>query len=115
VRQEKEMKMLNEDESKYLAGRLSQQADIEHQERMNLIIEHQEMNLFNMLRPSVSQDGDQFCVLYGEDLQSGIAGFGDTIRLAIYDFNKRFNEKAIKPKDRTSCAQEAVYKQHTTQ
>ena len=34
---------------------------------------------------TVSKDGDQVCVLIGEDLQSGHAGFGDTRDEAICD------------------------------
>ncbi len=60
------------------------------QERMNVIIEQVEYNKFMMLKPKVSIDGDQYCVLYGENLQEGIAGFGDTLYLAILDFNKQF-------------------------
>ena len=36
----------------------------------------------------VFKDGDSWCVLYGEDLQSGIAGFGDTIVEAAEEFAK---------------------------
>ena len=41
-----------------------------------------------LFRPSLSVDGNQFCVLYGTDLQSGIAGFGDTPDKAMRDFDK---------------------------
>lgn len=33
------------------------------------------------------KDGDQWCVLLGGDLQSGVSGFGDTPEKAIFDFN----------------------------
>ena len=46
-----------------------------------------EFNLFSMLKPSIQIDGDQWCVLYGDDLQVGIAGFGSSPHLAIMDFN----------------------------
>ena len=45
-----------------------------------------------MLRPKISIDGNQYCVLYGDNLQEGIAGFGDTLYLAILNFNKNFHE-----------------------
>jgi len=32
------------------------------------------------------KDGDQWCFLYGDSLQEGIAGFGETIRDAAVDF-----------------------------
>ena len=34
------------------------------------------------------RDGNQWCVLLGEDIQSGICGFGDTPAAAIYEFDK---------------------------
>ena len=40
-------------------------------------------------------DGDQWCVLWGADFQSGIAGFGDTPIKAIIDFDVQImNAKA---------------------
>ena len=45
-------------------------------------------------RPSVMlglvpiKDGNQWCVLYGEDLQVGIAGFGNSPQKAMEDFDK---------------------------
>ncbi|SNS16436.1 hypothetical protein [Pseudomonas segetis] len=43
-------------------------------------------------RPSISVDGNQWCALYGDDLQSGVAGFGDTPEQAMADFNKNWRE-----------------------
>ena len=63
------------------------------QERIALIIEQEEYNLFVMLKPKLLKDGDQWCCLYGDDLQVGIAGFGDTPYLAILDFNKQWHKK----------------------
>ena len=57
-----------------------------------------EFNLFAMLKPSLQRDGNQWCVLYGEDLQVGIAGFGDSPHLAIMDFNNEWY-KSIKLKE----------------
>ncbi len=39
-------------------------------------------------RPVLSKDGDQWCALYGEDLQMGCAGFGDTPEKAMAAFDK---------------------------
>ena len=46
-----------------------------------------------LYRPKLSIDGDQWCALYGEDLQCGIAGFGASPELAMLDFNKQFTKK----------------------
>jgi hypothetical protein len=46
-----------------------------------------------LYRPKLSIDGDQWCALYGEDLQCGVAGFGASPELAMFDFNKQFTKK----------------------
>ena len=43
-----------------------------------------------LIRPRVFVDGNQFCALYGEDLQEGIAGFGDTEEEALAEFDKEW-------------------------
>lgn len=40
------------------------------------------------------RDGDQWCVLLGDDLQSGIAGFGESPALAIRDFDRAMYTKS---------------------
>lgn len=41
-----------------------------------------------MMRPRIFIDGNQWCMLYGENLQDGVAGFGDSPMLAAYAFDK---------------------------
>lgn len=49
---------------------------------------------FFLLRPKVFPDGNQWCVLYGDNLQEGVAGFGDTPHAASHDFDtKWYNQK----------------------
>lgn len=43
-----------------------------------------------LYRPTVSLDGNCYCVLYGEDLMSGCAGFGHTMAEAMADFDKNW-------------------------
>lgn len=62
-----------------------------HQERMNLIVEQEEYNLFQILKPELFTDGTQWCVLYGKNVQEGVCGFGDTPYYAILAFNKAWN------------------------
>ena len=38
----------------------------------------------------ISKDGDKYCVLYGENIQVGIVGFGDTVENAITEFCKNW-------------------------
>lgn len=38
-------------------------------------------------RPAISVDGNQWCALYGENLQEGVAGFGDSPAEAMVSFD----------------------------
>lgn len=57
------------------------------------IIESAEVNLVAKFQAKLSIDGDQWCWLYGENLQDGIAGFGKSPYLAALDFNRNFYAK----------------------
>ena len=65
---------------------------LEHQEKMNAIVEAEEYNLFAMLKPKLYKDGDAWCCLYGEDIMIGIVGFGDTPYKAILDWNTMWHK-----------------------
>lgn len=43
-----------------------------------------------VFKPTLSADGNQWCALLGENLQIGVAGFGDTPELAMAAFDKAF-------------------------
>lgn len=43
-----------------------------------------------VFRPKLIQDGNQWCALYGEDLQVGVSGFGDSPAKAMTDFDKNW-------------------------
>lgn len=47
-------------------------------------------------RPSLSIDGDKWCALYGDNLQDGVAGFGDSPAEAMNDFNREWHAKLVK-------------------
>lgn len=63
-------------------------ADLTLQSKHSAAIESEEMNLVSLLRPRVFLDGNQWCVLYGDSLMEGVAGFGASPILAVYAFNK---------------------------
>lgn len=44
-------------------------------------------------RPSLGIDGNKWCALYGENLQEGVAGFGDSPEEAMYAFDQAWGEK----------------------
>jgi hypothetical protein len=45
------------------------------------------------LRPRLSIDGNQWCALFGDNLQDGVAGFGKSPELAYADFDRAWSEK----------------------
>lgn len=44
-----------------------------------------------LYRPALMADGDMWCALYGEDLASGVAGFGKTPAEAMYEFDQAWS------------------------
>jgi hypothetical protein len=44
-------------------------------------------------RPKLSIDGNQWCALYGENLQEGVAGFGDSPAAAMRAFDVSWHKK----------------------
>jgi len=53
---------------------------------------------FTVYKPKLFPDGNQWCALYGENLQDGVAGFGDSPALAVADFNRAWGA-ALKEQD----------------
>lgn len=51
-----------------------------------------------LLRPKIYIDGNMWCVLYGDNLQDGIAGFGETPAQAMNDFDSAWNKKLTQEK-----------------
>jgi hypothetical protein len=44
-------------------------------------------------KPRLFIDGDKWCALYGENLQDGVAGFGDSPAEAYNDFDINWGKK----------------------
>jgi len=79
-----------------LAEEITRQFDISHAVYLvqNSLIEtaYEQQRSSILLRPSLSIDGNQWCALYGDNLQDGVAGFGDTPEKALLDFDKNMNK-----------------------
>lgn len=76
--------------------------DLAEESRRNAAILAEEFTLVATLKPRIFIDGNQWCVLWGENLQDGVAGFGDTPRLAVYAFNKEWDRGLLlAPKETT--------------
>jgi hypothetical protein len=43
-----------------------------------------------LYKPTLSLDGNQWCALLGDNLQVGLAAFGDTPAKAMWNFDKAF-------------------------
>jgi hypothetical protein len=48
-----------------------------------------------LMRPRFYPDGSKWCALYGENVQDGVAGFGDTPALAAADFDKNWMNQRL--------------------
>lgn len=64
-------------------------------------VERERCRPFMLLQPKMFPDGNMWCALYGDDLQSGVAGFGNTPAQAAQQFDIEWlNAKAgIEPKE----------------
>ncbi len=82
--------MLNEKDSAMLREQLSWDYSRQHTEEMNYKVQKIEYALISSLGIKPYMDGNQWCFLFGEDIQSGVVGFGETPYKAMLDFNKNF-------------------------
>lgn len=48
-----------------------------------------------LMRPAVYPDGNMWCALYGENLQDGVCGFGETPAAAMADFDKNWHGQTL--------------------
>jgi hypothetical protein len=88
-------KMLNEKDSDNLRSQLSWNAGRQHSEELNLIVQKQEYALISSLGLKPFKDGNQWCFLWGDNIQDGVSGFGDTPYEAMIDFDKNFHREKI--------------------
>ena len=58
---------------------------LEHEEKMVVLFEQHRPSM--LMKPKVFPDGNQYCALYGANLQEGVAGFGDTPAEAMKAFD----------------------------
>jgi hypothetical protein len=56
----------------------------------------EQMRPFMTLKPKIYPDGTQWCALYGENIQEGVAGFGETPEQAAIDFDRRWKGQPCK-------------------
>lgn len=64
--------------------------EIQHQIKLETLETEQQYLRFSTLKPKIFKDGNQWCVLLGENIQEGIAGFGNTPNEAIINWDGEF-------------------------
>lgn len=84
--------ILNDRDSNMLANAIDHRDSMLHQEKLSVTNSEWELLLVKTWGLVPFKDGNQWCVLLGPDLATGIAGFGDTPMKAILDFNKSFHQ-----------------------
>ena len=65
-------------------------SDLQQQEIMGVLIQNSQLNLVVTLKPTLFKKGDQWCYLLGENVISGVAGFGNTPFEAALNFAENY-------------------------
>jgi hypothetical protein len=61
------------------------------------VIENELTRASRAMRPRVFIDGNLWCALYGDNLQDGVAGFGDSPELACIAFDAVWSKGKAQP------------------
>ncbi len=61
------------------------------------ILQDRLSNAFEQCKPRIFPDGNQWCCLYGESIQEGVSGFGETPVKAVSDWENNFYNQKLKP------------------
>jgi hypothetical protein len=51
--------------------------------------------IIEALKPKIFPDGDQWCCIYGENLQESICGYGDTAAMAVGNFVQNYYSQKV--------------------
>ena len=84
---------LEHEHSWMVADRFVTNSDDVTGKELEILSEREDINLVSQLGLSPAKDGDKWFFLWGEDLQNGVAGFGDTVHDAVLDFNRNYYGK----------------------
>jgi hypothetical protein len=91
--------VLNQRDSQDLNRLYSEYANNLQEENLAAVAFYQESVLYTqqqqtrpsvLFKPKLFPDGALWCALYGENLQEGLTGFGETPELAMQDFDRNF-------------------------
>lgn len=81
---------LTDNDSYLLREQIANDQLHEHYERMNVIYDERIIMLIQRLGAKIYKDGNAWCCLYGDNIQEGICGFGDTPYQAGLAFYNEF-------------------------
>ena len=84
---------MNSEDSNMAANAICFAADMVKQEWMYAA--NMSANPSVLFKPSIYPDGNMWCALYGEDLQSGVAGFGETPAKAMENFDHNWHNQKL--------------------
>jgi len=76
---------MNRDDSNMAANAISHAADMAKIAWQEAAWEQQRPCV--VFKPTLSKDGNMWCALFGDNLQVGVAGFGETPSGAMYAFD----------------------------
>lgn len=82
--------MMREDFLQQESSQLQHYQTLEHEQRRINIGQITSVELANKAGCKITKDGNKWCCLWGEDLQVGIAGFGDNPLDAISAWASEF-------------------------
>lgn len=77
---------------------------LDYENQMRIVIDFgrvcsEQMRPSILLKPKLYPDGNQWCALYGKNLQGGVAGFGDTPAQAMIQFDIEYLNATISRKE----------------
>lgn len=87
---------MNEDWSRIAANAIAMHAEQARHEICFAAGEYARPSV--LYRPCLSRDGNQWCALYGTNLQDGVAGFGASVDEAMRDFDTQWHKRIEEPK-----------------
>ena len=88
---------MNSEDSNMAANAICHAADMVKHEYFYMLGQHSRPS--TLYKPAIYPDGNMWCALLGENLQRGVAGFGETPAKAFDDFDKNFNSQTLPIKD----------------
>ena len=88
--------MINDAYSAMAGNAICHSAVMIQEDYRHMLSEHERPCV--LWKPSLTIDGNQWCALYGENLQDGVAGFGDSPADAMNDFDRNYVAKLPRSK-----------------